>query len=99
MANRICTCWSRGGADIGIKWREKELQIKGRVSAIGSVVFSGVHQGNVERWIKWSYPGLLTSYRSRLFSAQEEVVVGVQKTRALRKVRLDTLSGAAQSAA
>ena len=44
-----------GSDDMGIKWREGELQIKGRVSSLGTQVFCGRHQGKVERWIKWSY--------------------------------------------
>src|SRR5262245_61055024 len=41
--------------DIGIKWREGELQIKGRISNAGLAAFSGGHQGAVEHWTKWSY--------------------------------------------
>jgi hypothetical protein len=86
-----------GSDDMGIKWREGELQIKGRVSSLGSQVFCGRHQGNVERWIKWSYANLPTSYK-RLFVVEETalVTVSVRKTRALRKVRLDRLSGKAE---
>lgn len=89
-----------GSDDMGIKWREGELQIKGRVSSCGTQVFGGRHQGNVERWMKWSYPDAnrLTAYK-QLFAAKTEtglLTVPVQKTRALRKVRLDTRIGAAQ---
>lgn len=86
-----------GSDDMGIKWREGELQIKGRVSSLGSQVFCGRHQGNVERWIKWSYASLPASYQ-RLFVAEETalVTVSVRKTRALRKVRLGRLSGKAE---
>jgi hypothetical protein len=83
---------------MGIKWREGELQIKGRVSSCGTQVFCGRHQGVVERWIKWSYANMPAPYQ-RLFMAEQEtglVTVAVQKTRALRKVRLDTLTGQAQ---
>jgi hypothetical protein len=38
-----------GSDDMGIKWREGELQVKGRVSACGAQVFCGRHQGVVER--------------------------------------------------
>jgi hypothetical protein len=87
-----------GSDDMGIKWREGELQIKGRVSSLGTQVFCGRHQGEVERWIKWSYANTPASYQ-RLFVAGKEtglVTVSVRKTRALRKVRLDTLTGKAQ---
>jgi hypothetical protein len=86
-----------GSDDMGIKWREDKLQIKGRVASLGSQVFCGRHQGNVERWIKWSYTNLPAAYQ-RLFVAEETalVTVSVRKTRALRKVRLATLSGKAE---
>ena len=87
-----------GSDDMGIKWREGELQIKGRVSSLGTQVFCGRHQGKVERWIKWSYANTPASYQ-RLFVAGQEtglVTAAVRKTRALRKVRLDTMTGKAQ---
>jgi len=87
-----------GSNDMGIKWREGELQIKGRVSSLGTQVFCGRHQGKVERWIKWSYKSIPDSYQ-RLFVAGKEtglVTASIRKTRALRKVRLDTLTGKAQ---
>jgi len=87
-----------GNDDIGIKWREGELQIKGLVSSLGTQVFCGRHQGKVERWIKWSYKNIPDSYK-RLFGEGKEtglVTASVRKTRALRKVRLDTLTGKAE---
>ena len=87
-----------GSDDMGIKWREGELQIKGRVSSLGTQVFCGRHQGNVECWIKWSYANTPASYQ-RLFVAEKEtelVTASVRKTRALRRVRLDTLTGKAE---
>ena len=84
-----------GSDDMDIKWCEGELQIKGRVSSLGTQVFCGRHQGEVERWIKWSYANTPASYK-RLFMAENEtelVTASVRKTRALRKVRLDTLTG------
>jgi hypothetical protein len=86
-----------GSDDMGIKWREGELQIKGRVSSLGTLLFCGRHQGKIERWIKWSYANVPASYQ-RLFVAGKEtglVTASVRKTRALRKVRLDTLTGKA----
>jgi hypothetical protein len=87
-----------GSDDMGIKWREGKLQIKGRVSCLGTQVFCGRHQGVVERWVRWSYANTPTSYQ-RLFVAGKEmdlVTVSVRKTCALRKVRLDIISGEAQ---
>ena len=85
-----------GSDDMGIKWREGELQIKGRVSSLGTQVFCGRHQGVVECWVKWSYKNVPASYQ-RLFAAEKELVTAsVRKTRALRKVRLDTLNGKAE---
>jgi hypothetical protein len=86
------------GDDMGIKWREGELQIKGRVSCIGTRVFCGRHQGKVERWMKWSYADIPAAYQ-RLFATREEtglITAAVRKTRALRKLRLDTFTGEAQ---
>ncbi|WP_193911965.1 hypothetical protein [Vasconcelosia minhoensis] len=86
-----------GGDDMGIKWREGEMQIKGRVSASGPQVFCGRHQGLVERWVKWSYADLPAAYR-RLFLAEttELMTVSVLKKRALRQVRLDALTAEAE---
>jgi hypothetical protein len=74
------------------------LQIKDRVSFLGTQVFGSRHQGQVERWIKWSYTPMPVSYQ-RLFEAGQEtglVTASVRKTRAVRKVRLDTLTGTAE---
>jgi len=40
---------------MGIKWRESELQIKGRRENIGVQSFEGGACGRVEQWLKWSY--------------------------------------------
>jgi len=84
-----------GGDDLGIKWREGERQVKGRVASLGTQVFAGRHQGRVERWVKWSYPELPDAYR-RLFDggAGGPRTTSVRKTRAQRKVRLDPRTGA-----
>jgi hypothetical protein len=87
-----------GARDMGIKWREGEFQIKGRVSSVGTQVFGGRHQGAVERWMKWSYSSIPAAYQ-RLFENDQDrglVTVSVAKRRALRKVRLDPLTGRAQ---
>jgi hypothetical protein len=46
-----------GHDDMGIKWREGRLEIKGREVVLGQLVFAGSIEGRVERWIKWSYAG------------------------------------------
>jgi hypothetical protein len=79
------------------KWREVELQIKGRISSVGNVVFAGQHQGQVEHWVKWSYAEVPPAYE-KLFTASGAnamSVIHVAKTRALRKIHIDTLTGKA----
>ena len=77
-----------GHADMGIKWREGLLQIKGRVASVGPTPFGGGHEGIVERWIKWSYADLPGGYRALFESGQERRVVSVSKTRAVRLIDL-----------
>lgn len=86
-----------GSDDMGIKWRESELQIKGRASSLGTHVFCGRHQGAVERWMKWSYARMPEPYQELFAPASPSglVTASVRKTRALRKVRLDTMTGEA----
>jgi len=81
--------------DMGIKLREGQLQIKGRVSSLGAQSFSGRHEGVLERWVKWSYAELPASYYA-LFGADlgaELATVAVRKRRALRKMLLDVELG------
>lgn len=40
--------------DVGIKWREGNLEVKWRQSELGSRAFGEVWQGQMERWLKWS---------------------------------------------
>ena len=85
-----------GGTDLGIKWREGELQIKGRVAALGVQLFAGRHQGAVERWIKWSYQDLPGTWRKLFTEGSVRLITApVRKTRALRKLRLDPFTGTA----
>ena len=87
-----------GADDMGIKWREGNFQIKGRAASLGVHEFCGRHQGSVERWIRWSYTKLPDSYH-RLFTDGDNkglITVSVRKTRALRKIRLDTYNGSAE---
>jgi hypothetical protein len=75
-------------ADMGLKWREGQLQIKGLESSLGTQVFHGGHAGKVERWIKWSYSG---NDIDEAFGGwfRNSRVVEVFKTRCLRKLRLN----------
>ncbi len=84
-----------GSIDMGIKWREGELQIKGRVAALGTQIFGGRHQGNVERWIKWSYPNMPAAYKNLFLTGHEQDLrtIAVKKVRALRKIRISTITG------
>lgn len=85
-----------GHADMGIKWREGLLQVKGRVATVGPVTFCRGHAGLVERWFKWSYAGLPDEYRA-LFDAKQPLrTVSVAKQRALRLV--DLQNGVADAA-
>lgn len=86
-----------GAHDIGIKWREGNFQIKGRVASLGVHSFCGRFQGAVERWVRWSYAGLPEPYLNLFLDGKSNglVTVSVGKTRALRKIKLDTYSGSA----
>lgn len=80
-----------GCTDMGIKWREGTLQIKGRVEDLGTRRFGLRHEGRVQRWIKWTYAEVPAAYRS-LFAAGEQPhleTAAVHKTRALRMISLD----------
>jgi hypothetical protein len=82
-----------GADDIGIKWREGQLQVKGRMARRGLQRFGSRFYGAVEVWAKWSYQG---GDIKRAFegwfgaSAATWETVDVRKTRTLRKVRLDS---------
>ena len=81
-----------GCTDMGVKWREGTLQIKGRVADLGQRSFGNGHAGRVQRWIKWTYPEVPAAYRE-LFeadSAHELTSAAVHKTRALRMISLDS---------
>jgi hypothetical protein len=88
-----------GQGDMGIKWREGQLQIKGLQSPLGTQLFSGRREGRVERWIKWSYEGepirQAFAYWFREPAGVGPLVVEVFKTRCLRKARIDPQSGGA----
>jgi hypothetical protein len=76
-----------GQADMGIKWREGLLQVKGLVASLGRRDYCGRHAGSVERWIKWSYANLPDGYAD-LFDSPAVTTVAVHKSRAVRLVEL-----------
>jgi hypothetical protein len=79
-----------GQTDMGIKWREGLLQIKGRAEDLGARPFGAHHQGQVERWIKWSYAELPDAYRNLFDSAAnpDRTITAVHKTRCLRLLEI-----------
>jgi len=81
-----------GATDMGIKWREGQLQIKGLECSMGTQKFSGGHEGRVERWMKWGYAGksigdAFTPWFTNVKA--EPRIVEVHKTRCLRRVRMN----------
>jgi hypothetical protein len=82
--------------DMGIKWREGQLQIKGLESALGTQIFSGGHSGKVERWSKWSFDGNTVANEFNTWfkrSGSGPKIVEVFKSRCLRKVRINPFTG------
>jgi len=84
-----------GATDIGIKWREGQLQIKGLESSLGTQIFSANFKGKVERWIKWGYEGnaienAFTPWFNPANTSPQ--IIEVHKTRFLRKVRMSPFS-------
>jgi hypothetical protein len=80
-----------GCADMGVKWREGMLQIKGRVEDLGTRHMGTRHRGRVQRWMKWTYEEVPAAYQS-LFSRGAThglATAAVHKMRALRMISLD----------
>lgn len=77
-----------GHEDMGIKWREGLLQVKGLVASLGEQVFCGRHSGIVERWIKWSY-GDLPAACADLFGSPGIETAAIHKIRLVRLVDLE----------
>jgi hypothetical protein len=79
--------------DMGIKWREGELQIKGRREDCGVQYFGRSVFGRVEQWLKWSYESeSIKAAFMPWFNAKAERgprIIGVTKLRALRKIWID----------
>lgn len=86
-----------GADDMGVKWRDGQLQLKGRTASLGAQPLGNRHHGVVERWIKWSYPELPAAYQQLFADGGHPglTTVPVRKRRALRRLRLDTHTGAA----
>lgn len=76
-----------GHEDMGIKWREGQLQVKGLLDDLGPRRFASHHAGIVQRWVKWSYGDLPDRY-AKLLSTAGVDTVAVHKTRALRMLDL-----------
>ena len=89
-----------GHADLGIKWREDMLQVKGLVEDLGLHAFCGRHEGNIQRWIKWTYADLPAAYRNLLDAPDDSGIqsADVRKRRALRMLRVDTADAALEVA-
>ena len=80
-----------GSDDMGIKWREGRLEIKGRTSASGPQMLAPGIAGVRERWLKWSYAGEAIERRfSDLFAnGTAQGVVTVEKRRLQRHLKFD----------
>lgn len=89
-----------GASEMGIKWREGQLQIKGRTAVSGSRHFAEGIDGVVERWVKWSYAGKAVAQRfGSGFLAETDPargVVLVEKRRIQRTIRLDPAGAAVE---
>jgi hypothetical protein len=80
-----------GHDDMGIKWREGRLEIKGREVALGHQAFAPAIEGRCERWLKWSYAGEAIERRfgSPFHDCAANGIVTVEKRRLQRHLRLD----------
>jgi hypothetical protein len=72
--------------------RRKQLQFKGLLSSLGSMVFARGHCGVMEQWVKWSFKDENVTERwSGLLEQPGSDLVRVEKKRLLRKIRLDAM--------
>jgi hypothetical protein len=80
-----------GHDDMGIKWRDGRLEIKGREASLGYRAFAPGIEGLCERWIKWSYAGDAIAHRIlELFSGDVATdVILVEKRRLQRMLAID----------
>jgi hypothetical protein len=75
-----------GQEDMGIKWREGRLEVKGREAALGQRAFGPGIEGICERWVKWSYAGGAIERRFlRLFRGGVADGVALVKKRRLQR--------------
>lgn len=83
-----------GADDMGIKWREGRLEIKGREADLGPSTFAPGIEGRRERWIKWAYAGPTIERRFLdLFHDDAAGLITVEKRRLQRFLRLDPGGG------
>jgi hypothetical protein len=89
-----------GANDMGIKWREGQLQLKGRTAMPAPRRFAERIEGVVEGWVKWSYAGKSVAQRfAPHFATQAgpaRGVVLVEKRRIQRTIRLDPAGAAVE---
>ena len=87
-----------GGDDMGIKWREGRLEIKGRASTFRPQVLAPGIGGLCERWLKWSYAGdaIEQCFRDRFGNGIAHGVVVVEKRRLQRCLTLDSVGPVAE---
>jgi hypothetical protein len=79
-----------GSDDMGIKWREGRLEIKGLTCTLGPQVFAPGIAGECQHWLKWSYAGDAIDRRFHdLFeNGTARGVVAVEKRRLQRRLNL-----------
>jgi hypothetical protein len=79
-----------GCTELGVKWREGTLQVKGRVEDLGVRRFGDRHEGRVQRWIKWTCAEVPAACRALFAEGHRHglAAASVHKTRALRMISL-----------
>lgn len=78
-------------ADMGIKWREGRLEIKGRLAVLGGHAPTADIEGVAERWSKWAHAGRPVEERFRRCSRNGTITV--RKRRRQRHFLLDRGGG------
>lgn len=76
-----------GVADMGVKWREGRLEIKGRLAVLGGHAPAADIEGVTERWSKWPYAGKAIEDRFRRCSKNGTITV--RKRRSQRHFLLE----------
>jgi hypothetical protein len=87
-----------GHDDMGIKWREGRLEIKGREAPLGYRAFAPGIEGLCERWIKWSYAGdaIAQSFLELFLGGVANDVILVEKRRLQRMLAIDAAGRATE---